>query len=102
LEPKNIKPPFALVFEQRRNPMNRSSTDLSVEETQRGVSTRPHVVVHPEELTPHFPINRRAWIARTAYAMAQRRGFEPGHELEDWLEAEKQVLYEIVGEGRTF
>lgn len=29
---------------------------------------------------------RIAWLA---YSMAEKRGFEPGHELEDWLEAEK-------------
>lgn len=30
-------------------------------------------------------------IARTAYYKAERRGFEPGHELPDWLEAEQEV-----------
>jgi Protein of unknown function (DUF2934) len=30
-------------------------------------------------------------IATAAYYCAQRRGFEPGHELEDWLRAEQQV-----------
>ena len=29
---------------------------------------------------------RIAWLA---YSKAEKRGFEPGHELEDWLEAEK-------------
>jgi hypothetical protein len=82
--------------------MNTSSTDSSVVETQRSGSAGPHFVVVHEQLSPHPPIDRRAWIARTAYAIAQRRGFEPGHELEDWLEAEKQVQFEIVGEGRTF
>jgi len=32
-------------------------------------------------------------IAVTAYYhLAERRNFEPGHELEDWLSAEAQVL----------
>ena len=30
-------------------------------------------------------------IATTAYYLAAARNFEPGHELEDWLEAERQV-----------
>jgi len=30
-------------------------------------------------------------IATMAYLRAEQRGFEPGHELEDWLHAEKQV-----------
>ena len=76
--------------------------DSSGVETPRSGSAEPHVVVLPEKLTPHPPIDRRAWIARTAYAISQRRGFEPGHELEDWVAAEKQVQFEIVGEGRTF
>jgi DUF2934 family protein len=31
-------------------------------------------------------------IATAAYYLAERRGFEPGHELEDWLTAEREVL----------
>jgi len=37
------------------------------------------------------PEVRRAMIAETAFFRAQRRGFEPGHELEDWLAAEAEV-----------
>jgi hypothetical protein len=35
--------------------------------------------------------NRRNRIAIAAYYNAERRGFQPGREVEDWLEAEKQV-----------
>lgn len=34
---------------------------------------------------------RRSMIANAAYLRAERRGFEPGHELEDWLAAEIEV-----------
>ncbi|TVQ91468.1 MAG: DUF2934 domain-containing protein [Chromatiaceae bacterium] len=30
-------------------------------------------------------------IAELAYVKALQRGFEPGHELDDWLEAEKEI-----------
>jgi len=30
-------------------------------------------------------------ITETAYYKAESRGFIPGHEIEDWLEAEKEV-----------
>jgi hypothetical protein len=30
-------------------------------------------------------------IAEAAYYRAERRGFAPGHELEDWLDAETEV-----------
>jgi hypothetical protein len=34
---------------------------------------------------------RRSMIAQAAYYRAERRGFEPGHEAEDWLAAESEV-----------
>ncbi|WP_295443054.1 DUF2934 domain-containing protein [uncultured Thiodictyon sp.] len=30
-------------------------------------------------------------ISEAAYHRAAARGFEPGHELDDWVEAEKQI-----------
>jgi Protein of unknown function (DUF2934) len=35
--------------------------------------------------------DRRAMIAQAAYLRAERRGFDPGHETEDWLAAEEEV-----------
>jgi DUF2934 family protein len=32
-----------------------------------------------------------AMISRAAYLRAQARGFEPGHEVEDWLAAEAEI-----------
>jgi hypothetical protein len=34
---------------------------------------------------------RRTMIAEAAYYIAEQRGFGDGHELEDWLLAEKQI-----------
>jgi hypothetical protein len=34
---------------------------------------------------------REALIATAAYFRAQKRGFEPGHELDDWLAAEAEI-----------
>jgi len=34
---------------------------------------------------------RRVMIAEGAYLRAERRGFAPGHETEDWLAAEAEV-----------
>jgi hypothetical protein len=42
---------------------------------------------------------REALIAEIAYFRAQRRGFEPGHELEDWLAAEAEVERRVNGKG---
>lgn len=34
---------------------------------------------------------RHALIAQAAYLRAERRGFAPGHEVEDWLSAEAEI-----------
>jgi hypothetical protein len=34
---------------------------------------------------------RRLLIREAAYCKAEARGFAPGHELDDWLEAEREV-----------
>jgi hypothetical protein len=39
-----------------------------------------------------FLPDRDARIAELAYYKAESRGFEPGHELEDWLEVEGEFL----------
>ncbi|MEQ1580087.1 MAG: DUF2934 domain-containing protein [Steroidobacteraceae bacterium] len=33
-----------------------------------------------------------AMIAEAAYLIAASRGFTPGHDVEDWLQAEQQIL----------
>lgn len=37
------------------------------------------------------PEIRRAMIAEAAYFLAEKRGFSPGDEIQDWLEAESQI-----------
>jgi hypothetical protein len=37
------------------------------------------------------PEVKEAMIAEAAYYCAEKRGFAPGHELEDWLEAKAQI-----------
>ena len=36
-------------------------------------------------------------IAEAAYYRAQQRGFAPGHELDDWIEAEAEVRRRAEG-----
>jgi hypothetical protein len=38
-----------------------------------------------------MPWQQHAEIARRAYELAQARGFQPGHEVEDWLQAEREI-----------
>jgi hypothetical protein len=36
-------------------------------------------------------------ISEAAYFRAKQRGFEPGHELEDWIQAEAEVMRRLEG-----
>jgi hypothetical protein len=38
-------------------------------------------------------------IAEAAYLRAEQRGFEPGHEVDDWLEAEREVDALLSSDG---
>lgn len=48
-------------------------------------------IVKNEMRASVLPINLEDEVRRLAYLMAERRGFEPGHETEDWLAAEHEV-----------
>jgi hypothetical protein len=43
------------------------------------------------------PDERRAMIAEAAYYRAERRGFERGYELDDWLQAERDIERALPG-----
>src|SRR5262245_10153667 len=48
---------------------------------------------------PSFSESREARIAEAAYWRAEKRGFEAGHELDDWLDAERQIDAEGARRG---
>lgn len=50
-----------------------------------------HTEVQQSAPEPESPHTRWSRIARRAYELAQQRGFAPGAELSDWLQAEKEV-----------
>lgn len=39
-------------------------------------------------------------IAERAYYRAEQRGFAPGYETEDWIEAEKEIREAVLAEER--
>jgi hypothetical protein len=51
--------------------------------------TKPVPRISPEE--------RERLVAEAAYFIAERRGFEAGRELEDWLQAEAEVNRRLGG-----
>jgi hypothetical protein len=48
-------------------------------------------IVKNESRANLVPINLEDEIRRLAYLLSERRGFEPGHEAEDWLTAEREI-----------
>lgn len=44
----------------------------------------------PPATAPGEPASK-AMIEEAAYYRAEKRGFQPGNELDDWLEAEKEI-----------
>ena len=51
--------------------------------------------IDPAEMPSEVDESARAeldrMIGEAAYYIAEQRGFEPGHELDDWLAAEAQI-----------
>ena len=45
----------------------------------------------PNRSTTFSPLQRMQMIAETAYFRAQRRGFDGEKQLQDWLEAEREI-----------
>jgi Protein of unknown function (DUF2934) len=56
----------------------------------------PVIGIEPDvELRPKSGSeDRDAEIALRAYYKAEARGYEPGHEIQDWLDAEAEVVAE--------
>jgi len=55
----------------------------------QGTKKTFQALIHPLVLSQD---ERRQMIADAAYYRAERRGFAPGSEVEDWLAAEKEVM----------
>ena len=46
------------------------------------------------------PDELRKLISEAAYYRAKQRGFAPGHELEDWIQAEAEVMGRLGAQDR--
>ena len=75
-------------------PVEAASSILSAAETSAATQppkpSRP-AIVKSDNRANLVPINLEDEIRRLAYLLSERRGFEPGHETEDWLTAEREV-----------
>jgi len=60
--------------------------------TVAGTSKQGNSEVRPDPDSPLGTQERQMLVARAAYFRAEKRGFAPGGELQDWIEAEAEVL----------
>lgn len=77
---------------RRQHPTNPSATVQTQELTEDAVvKVLESAGPVPADATSVDPNLRRQMVAAAAYYIAERRGFAPGHELEDWVAAEAAV-----------
>lgn len=57
---------------------------------RKKTAAKPEIVRSDSRATI-VPINLEDEVRRLAYLMAERRGFEPGHESDDWFAAEQEI-----------
>lgn len=75
-----------------RKPKAESTTESATESVAESVAEmvpEQASVVHHEERHRH--------VSEAAYYLAERRGFTPGNEHDDWLQAEAEVAAKLKG-----
>jgi len=71
---------------------SRAKMPLTATSTQGKTTTSGARSEAPRKSTLEIaPLERHWRIAQAAYYIAERRGFAPGNELEDWFQAEGEV-----------
>ncbi len=71
-------------------PIVETQTSEAPKPPARKIARKPEIV-KTEPRGNVVPINLEDEIRRLAYLLSERRGFEPGHDAEDWLAAEREV-----------
>ena len=69
----------------------RSTNHADPTESETAVAATSDQAETSASSQPRSDTNRDERIRSAAYAAAERRGFSPGHEVEDWLEAEREI-----------
>lgn len=65
--------------------------------TSKPAAPSPMNAAARADLTPD---ELRKLISEAAYYRAKQRGFQPGHELDDWIQAEAEVSRRLNGPAR--
>ena len=72
--------------------------------TKTAAKTPATTTARPQSFTGNAradisPDELRKLISEAAYYRAKQRGFAPGHELEDWIQAEAEVMRRVSSRG---
>jgi Protein of unknown function (DUF2934) len=70
---------------------NGDALNGGAKKTVRQKTTAKPEIVRSDSRATIVPINLEDEIRRLAYLLAERRGFEPGHESDDWFAAEQEI-----------
>jgi hypothetical protein len=62
----------------------------------KATNKNPNKSFNPQARNAALLLKRNTRIAEYAYYQSESRGFESGHEVEDWLEAERQFEQQTV------
>jgi len=65
---------------------------MELEKVSEKESINPIPVMGIESKHASSEEDKLSRIAVSAYYKAEARGYEPGHEIQDWLEAEAEIL----------
>ncbi len=84
-----VKPEFAQPAVAAVSVPDNAKLELKKPEV-RPTQRKPEIV-KSEGRAILLPINMEEEVRRLAYLFSERRGFEAGHETEDWLTAEREV-----------
>ena len=72
-----------MAVKRERHPSTAAVTRPELKQSVSPASAEGESVISADE--------RRLMICEAAYYRAEHRGFEPGHELEDWIAAEAEI-----------
>ena len=88
----NPTPQPAPIPEANLAPVETSSASTPMKKSATRKPAAKPEIVKSEPRANLVPINLENEIRQLAYLMSERRGFAPGHEAEDWIAAEREVL----------
>ena len=94
--------PLPMTVNTSRSNANLEIAKVLANETSDHFPTATSVIRSALTKTPHLYDDHHKTIAAAAYRRAEQRGFESGHDLNDWIAAESKLNQRLAGEGRAY